>query len=153
LRAATALVLALALAVTLSLAQRAVAVDAAASPLVSAPSNLLSGADIYAHICQSCHMAQGAGAVGAGRFPKLAGDPALRSWEYVAITVLNGRHGMPPFGSWGAMGPLRLSIHLSDAQVAEVVNYVRTHFGNHYISHVRADQIRGLPHPADSATD
>ncbi|HWW31594.1 MAG TPA: hypothetical protein VNY80_16375, partial [Steroidobacteraceae bacterium] len=35
------------------------------------------GADTYAHICQGCHMAEGQGAVGAGHYPKLAGDPAL----------------------------------------------------------------------------
>jgi mono/diheme cytochrome c family protein len=127
--------------------------DMGAAPTPSGPSTLLTGADIYAHLCQACHMAEGAGAVGAGRFPKLAGDPALRSWEYVGLTVLNGKHGMPPFGSAERMGPLTLSIHLSDSQVAAVVNYVRTHFGNRYRSHVSAAQIKALPHPTDSPSD
>jgi len=32
-------------------------------------------------------MPQGVGA-GAGHYPKLASDPALASWQYVAMTVL-----------------------------------------------------------------
>jgi mono/diheme cytochrome c family protein len=105
-----------------------------------------SGAQIYAHICQGCHMPQGQGAVGAGHYPKLARNPALVSWQYVALTVLNGKNGMPAFGlsedqlMFGAAP-------LSDAQIAEVVNYVRGHFGNHWKSTVTAQQVAALPHP------
>ena len=35
-------------------------------------------------------MPEAQGAVGAGHYPKLAGDVALVSWQYVALTVLNG---------------------------------------------------------------
>ena len=35
----------------------------------------VSGAQIYSQICQGCHMPAGEGAVGAGHYPKLAGDP------------------------------------------------------------------------------
>jgi mono/diheme cytochrome c family protein len=45
----------------------------------------------------------------------------LASATYPALVVLKGRHGMPAFGGY-----------LSDAQVVEVVNYVRSHFGNQY---------------------
>jgi mono/diheme cytochrome c family protein len=105
-----------------------------------------SGADIYEHICQACHMAQGQGAVGAGHYPKLAGDPALVSWQYVALTVLNGKNGMPWFG-WPSGQVVFGAGHLSDAQVADVVNYVRSHFGNKYKGNVTADQVAALPHP------
>lgn len=108
------------------------------------------GADIYEHICQGCHMAQGQGAVGAGHYPKLAGNPTLASWQYVALTVLNGKNGMPWFGlpaGHVVFGAGRLS----DAQVADVVNYVRGHFGNKYQGHVTADQVAALPHPRGSS--
>jgi mono/diheme cytochrome c family protein len=113
---------------------------------------LAGGADIYSHICQGCHMAQGQGAVGAGHYPKLAGNSALVSWQYVALTVLNGKKGMPAFGLPGdppifPFGAARLS----DAQVADVVNYVRSHFGNKWKGNVTADQIAALPHPSASA--
>jgi hypothetical protein len=35
---------------------------------------------------------------------------------------------------------------LTDAQVADVVNYVRSHFGNKYKANVTAAQIEKLPH-------
>jgi len=79
------------------------------------------GATLFRAICQGCHMADAKGAVGAGYYPALAGDQKLASATYPALVVLKGRHGMPPFGDY-----------LTDAQVAEVVNYVRSHFGNQY---------------------
>ena len=83
-----------------------------------------------------------------GFYPKLAADKKFVSWEFVAVTVLNGRNGMPPFGY--PVGRIMDSgpPHLSDAQVADVVNYVRSHFGNRYKAEVTAEKIRALPHPA-----
>jgi mono/diheme cytochrome c family protein len=109
-----------------------------------------SGADVYGHICQGCHMAQAQGAVGAGHYPKLAGNPALVSWQYVALTVLNGKNGMPAFGL-PADQFMFAAVHLSDAQVADVVNYVRSHFGNKWKGPVTADQVAALPHPSAAA--
>lgn len=105
------------------------------------------GEEIYTHICQGCHMPGGAGAVGAGHYPKLAGDPAVASWQYVAITVLNGRNGMPPFGLPADQVMETRTVHLSDQQIADTVNYVRTHFGNAYKEKVTEKQIAALPHP------
>jgi mono/diheme cytochrome c family protein len=106
------------------------------------------GAEIYGHICQGCHMPGAQGATGAGHYPKLAGDPALVSWQYVALTVLHGKNGMPAFGQQPTGEALDfLLVHLSDAQVAEVVNYVRNNFGNRYKSSVTAEQVAALPHP------
>ena len=79
------------------------------------------GATLFRAICQGCHMADAKGAVGAGYYPALAGNKKLASATYPALVVLKGRHGMPAFGDY-----------LSDAQVVEVVNYVRSHFGNQY---------------------
>lgn len=106
-----------------------------------------SGAETYAHICQGCHMAAAQGAVGAGHYPKLAGDPALVSWQYVALTVLNGRNGMPALGTPKDPVTEFGAVHLSDARIADVVNYVRSHFGNKWKDKVTADQVAALPHP------
>jgi mono/diheme cytochrome c family protein len=46
-------------------------------------------------------------------------------------TILQGRKGMPSLASY-----------LSDAQVAAVVNYVRTHFGNQYADAVTPQMVR-----------
>ena len=93
-------------------------------------------------------MPGGQGAIGAGSYPKLAGDKNFVSWQFVALTVLNGRNGMPPFGYPGGEAARSGAPHLSDAQIADVVNYVRGHFGNAYKPEVTAKQISLLPHPA-----
>jgi mono/diheme cytochrome c family protein len=123
----------------------ACAADAAFAPKAAVDS--AKGAEVYGHVCQGCHMPEGAGAAGAGHYPKLAGDRALSSWQYVAMTVLGGRNGMPPFGV-PADGQLEIfAAYLSDEQIADVVNYVRAHFGNKYKDKVTASQVASLPHP------
>ncbi|ATJ89599.1 alcohol dehydrogenase [Acetobacter senegalensis] len=98
---------------------------------------LPDGAAVYKHVCQGCHMPDGKGAEGAGaRFPALAGNPKLQSAEYPAYVVLNGFGGMPWFG-----------VALNDQQVANVVNYVRTHFGNHYTDTLKPEDVAAMrPH-------
>jgi mono/diheme cytochrome c family protein len=120
------------------------------SPLFTSRETLgsLSGEQIYDHICQGCHMPAGQGAVGAGAYPKLAANKNFISWRFVALTVLDGRNGMPPFGFPAGHGMDSGPAHLSDAQIADVVNYVRSHFGNAYKAEVTAEQISALPHPA-----
>ncbi len=117
------------------------------SPLFASRAEIasLSGAQIYDHICVGCHMQGGAGATGAGTYPKLAANNKFVSWQFVALTVLNGRNGMPPFGQ--PAGQSRAT-HLTDAQIAEVVNYVRSHFENNFAPEVTAKQVATLPHPA-----
>jgi mono/diheme cytochrome c family protein len=110
-----------------------------------------TGAEIYAQICQGCHMPQGQGATGAGHYPRLAGDDTLkgRLGELVAASVvLTGHNGMPPFGTptGGNPAPHIMPV-LSDAQVAAIVNYVRSHFGNNYKEQLTAAQVATLRHP------
>jgi len=95
-----------------------------------------TGAQIFTHICQGCHMPDGKGAVGAGHYPALAGNPKLASSAYPVVMVVNGRGAMPAFGDG-----------LSDAQIAEVVNYVRTHFGNAYTDTLKPEDVAPF-HPA-----
>jgi mono/diheme cytochrome c family protein len=80
---------------------------------------LTTGEAIYQGICQGCHMPDAKGAVGAGMYPALAGNAKLKVAAYPLLVVTRGQKAMPEFGS-----------ALTDAQIAEVVGYVRTHFGN-----------------------
>jgi mono/diheme cytochrome c family protein len=91
------------------------------------------GAALFQAICQGCHMPNAQGAVGAGAYPALARNPKLAAAAYPLITVMKGRKGMPPLASY-----------LSDAQVAGVINYVRTHFGNNYSDVVSPDMVKTL---------
>ncbi|MDE1149668.1 MAG: cytochrome c [Azospirillaceae bacterium] len=89
------------------------------------------GAALYQAICQGCHMPDAKGATGAGTYPALAGNPNLEAAGYPVMMVLHGQKAMPPIGEF-----------LSDDQVAAVVNYVRTHFGNHYTDAVTVEDVK-----------
>jgi mono/diheme cytochrome c family protein len=108
-----------------------------------------NGEWIFHHICQGCHMPDAKGATGAGTYPALTGNPRLVSAQYMAATILFGRHDMPSFKMSGE--PNRsffASSKLTDAQIADVVNYVRTHFGNHYSDTITAAEVTAM-HPQD----
>lgn len=105
-----------------------------------------SGEEIYQHVCQACHMPDGRGAQGAGNYPALAENPKLASASYTATTVLLGRRNMPHFAPQNDLSGLEAFVvmHLDDAQVAAVVNYVRSHFGNHYTDELTAADVAAL---------
>lgn len=80
------------------------------------------GQAVYDAVCAGCHMPDGEGAVGAGAYPALAGNEMIADPSYPVYLVLEGQKAMPPFGGL-----------LDDQQVADVVNYIRSHFGNEYL--------------------
>ena len=90
-----------------------------------------SGEQLFASVCRGCHMSDGKGAVGAGSYPSLAGNSNLEAGGYPVAVVVNGQRGMPPFGAM-----------MSNDQIAAVVNYVRTHFGNNYQDAVTAEDVK-----------
>ena len=105
-------------------------------------STIADGDELYATRCASCHGADGSGT--ANVFPALAGDPLVVAEDPTAaiLTVLNGRGGMP-----------RWADELSDAEIAAILSYVRTSFGNH-ASEVTTQEVARLraeqgSHPAD----
>ena len=109
----------------------------AASSVSNGRINEGSGAQVYQHVCQGCHMQNGKGALGAAAIPAFAGNQKLATSGYPVYVVLNGLGGMPWFN--GA---------LSDAQVASVVNYIRTHFGNNYTDSVSPADVAAVRGPA-----
>ena len=76
-------------------------------------------------------MGNGEGATGAGQYPALARNPKLATADYPTFVVLRGQKAMPAVG--------RL---MTDEQVAAVVNYIRTHFGNDYKTPTTAEQVK-----------
>jgi mono/diheme cytochrome c family protein len=89
------------------------------------------GEAIFKNVCQGCHMPQAQGAVGAGMYPALAKNSKLETAGYPVSVVVNGQKAMPAFGGM-----------FSDQQVADVVNYVRTHFGNNYKDKVTPADVK-----------
>jgi mono/diheme cytochrome c family protein len=133
-----------ALSLRLAVGLAAVAIPAVMIPSVMAqptdarfgnPTRFMAptGEELYADICQGCHMPGGVGAVGAGAYPALARNSKLAAAGYPLALVINGRNGMPAFGDL-----------LNDQQVAAVVNYVRTHFGNQFADEVTAADARAV---------
>ncbi|NII56311.1 cytochrome c [Luteibacter sp. SG786] len=103
------------------------------------------GEAVYRGICQGCHMPDARGAQGAGAYPALAGNPRLVSPQYMAAVILHGRRDMPSFKPAAAdEGRFLLDVSLSDAQIADVINYIRTHFGNHYTDSISADDVAAM---------
>jgi cytochrome c6 len=77
-----------------------------------------SGRDLYLHACADCHQANGEGE--PGEFPPLVHDRlATGAPTLGARIVLEGAGPMPNFDQ-----------QLTDAQIASVLTYVRSSFGN-----------------------
>jgi mono/diheme cytochrome c family protein len=106
-----------------------------------------SGEQIYHEICQGCHMPDGRGATGAGHYPALAGDRALLSAQFMALTLIEGRRNMPAFGGKSQEGFSYIVPTLDDEQIAAVTNYVRTHFGNQFKGTISAADVKALRRP------
>jgi mono/diheme cytochrome c family protein len=106
------------------------------------------GRQIYERVCQGCHMRDAAGAAGAGHYPALSKNPALASRRFMALTILMGRRNMPAFGAGHAIGFGGPPAVLSEAQIAGVINYVRSHFGNHYKDQITAAEVKTLDQSA-----
>jgi mono/diheme cytochrome c family protein len=89
------------------------------------------GEAIYKGVCQGCHMPDAKGATGAGTYPALANNPKLAEAGYPVSVIIHGQKAMPPLGGM-----------LSDKQIADVVTYIRTHFGNHYTEAVNVADVK-----------
>jgi mono/diheme cytochrome c family protein len=88
------------------------------------------------------------GATGAGKYPALAGDPALASRQFMALTVINGRRNMPAFSVNHAAGFGGPGATLTSAEIAAVINYVRTNFGNHFKDSMTPEEVAALDQAA-----
>jgi mono/diheme cytochrome c family protein len=90
-----------------------------------------TGEQLFASSCQGCHMPDGHGATGAGAYPSLQKDSSLEAAGYPVYVIVRGQKAMPPVGAM-----------MNDDQVAAVVNYLRTHFGNRYNDAVTAEDVK-----------
>ena len=91
---------------------------AAALSAAAVPAFAEDGAILFQQNCAACHQAKGEGVAGA--FPPLVGNRfVLGDPKGPAYVLTHGRGGMPNF-----------SDDLDDKQMADVLNYVRTSWGN-----------------------
>jgi cytochrome c oxidase cbb3-type subunit 2 len=93
----------------------------------AAADNAPDGAAIFAANCQSCHQANGEGLPGA--FPPLKGSEVVLSdnlEKYVDI-IMNGYDARAEFGVMPAVGT---NMQFTEKEVAALINYERTSWGN-----------------------
>jgi mono/diheme cytochrome c family protein len=109
------------------------------SPAVpGAADSVARGAKVYAANCAACH-----GQTGGGMnmmIPNLAGNSSVTAAEpFNTIgAVLNG---LPP---WKTVAMPSFAASLSDQQIADVTNYVRTAFGNEGTANATLAQVMDL---------
>jgi len=89
-----------------------------------------AGASVYTANCAGCHGAAGAGTPGA--FPPLANNPVVNGPAAKVITIVNnGLNGPVTVGGAtynGVMPPWKGN--LTPAQIADVITYIRSSWGN-----------------------
>jgi mono/diheme cytochrome c family protein len=91
---------------------------AAGAAQAQTPTAAADGKTLFAKNCAACHQATGKGIPGA--FPALAGNGFVQGTPGdVATVLLKGRGGMPDFSG-----------SLNDAEIAQVLSYVRSSWGN-----------------------
>lgn len=101
------------------------------------------GASVYIDNCAACHRTDGEGYTRV--FPKLAGNPVVQTNDATSLihivlegATLPGIHAAPsPFTMPG------FAWRLKDQQVADVVNFIRTSWGNE-ASEVSAEDVKAL---------
>ena len=89
----------------------------------------VDGKEVYARQCTSCHQPEGAGL--PKTFPPLAGNPDLFLDKLFPVyVVLNGLEGPATIKGEHYEGAMPPFDHLSDAEVAAVVGYIREAWNN-----------------------
>ncbi len=85
----------------------------------------VDGSKVFSSVCAACHQPDAKGLPGA--FPALAGAELVNEKDPIKMVniVLGGYNGLQNFGP---MPPQ--AANLNDAQIAAVISYVRSNFGN-----------------------
>lgn len=87
------------------------------------------GKDVYDAVCLACHMADGSGV--PGMHPPLSEtDWVTGDKERLIEIVLNGMSGEIEVKGETYNSIMPPNSHLTDKQIADVLTYIRTNFGN-----------------------
>lgn len=115
---------------------------AAASPGAGATADGGPGKAVYGRICAACHLGSGKG-VPTNNIPPLAGSEIAQGDATKPISiVLHGFKGQIERGGASINGQMAAwKDQLSDQEIADVLTYVRSSFGNSG-SPVTADEVK-----------
>lgn len=123
----------------------------AAAPVAAAATGKIDGRTVFEQNCSACHGATGAGHPGS--YPPLAGNPDLfASHDFPVLVVLNGITGPIKVKGVSYDESMPSFSHLSDAEIAAAVNFVRNAWGNQSaaaapkpVTAERVSQLRAQP--------
>ncbi|MEO1009783.1 MAG: PQQ-dependent sugar dehydrogenase [Bacteroidota bacterium] len=91
--------------------------------------DLVGGGRLYYQYCSACHQKDGGGA--PGRFPPLFGtDWVTGDKERLIEVMLRGMEGSLKIGDEVYNGVMPQHAFMSDGEIAEVLTYIRSSFGN-----------------------
>lgn len=118
--------------------------DAATASALWKGDDSASGASVYVDSCAACHKTDGSGYTRF--FPALRGNPVVMAEDPTSLIhivlmggTLPGVNGAPSSVTMPAFG-----WRLSDRQVADVVNFIRTSWGNSHTQAVSAKDVAAL---------
>ncbi len=124
--------------------------DPATAKMLQARDYSATGALTYAQQCMNCHLVDGAGH--APYLPPLAGNPATVAPSPVSLIniVLNGSARIVVDGMPDAYRMPQYRVLLSDQEIADVVTFIRSGWGNTSAKITAAEvaEIRGVTDPA-----
>ncbi|MEO6730545.1 MAG: cytochrome c [Ferruginibacter sp.] len=86
------------------------------------------GKEVYAANCASCHMPVGEGVESV--FPPLAATTYLKDQKRAIGIILNGQEGEITVNGKKYNTPMAPVNHLSDREIADVLNFVSNSWGN-----------------------
>lgn len=100
----------------------------------------VDGKALFASNCQSCHQENGEGLKGA--FPSLKGSPIVLGEDLKLIVdiIMNGYDARPEFA---VMTPVGTSMNFDEKQLAAIVNYIKTSWGND-AKKVKPDEVKEI---------
>jgi mono/diheme cytochrome c family protein len=106
-------------------------ISAAAAESVPAAYDAAKGRDLYVANCSACHQANGEGLPGV--FPPLKGSGVVNKHDaekHIQV-VLDGMQGGRAGGVSYATAMPPFAAALSDAEIADIIDYERESWGNH----------------------
>ena len=128
----------------------------AAATLLPAPfacaQDAAAGRKVAAQTCQACHGMDGKGQ--APFMPPLAGNPVVLDGDPSSLInlVLNGAEPLVVKGTPDAYRMPQYRVQLTDDEIAQVLTFVRSAWGNGAAS-VTADQVKALRPVTDPSSD
>ncbi len=120
-------------------------VSASTDNLAASSKGPADGEAVYSSNCQSCHQANGLGIPGA--FPPLAGNAvnlAKNNRDYLPTVVLNGLTGAIEVDGQSFNGAMPAWKHLSDNEIAAVLNHIVSTWDDSGVAKFDADEIANI---------